>query len=535
MSEAINLKEKVRQLPDRPGVYLMKDRLGRIIYVGKAKSLKKRVSSYFQPSRAFTLQQPKIRALIDLITDFETIEVKSEPEALLLEGKLIKQWRPRYNTDFTDDKRFLLVRVDLGEELPRFRLTRLKKEDRSRYFGPFAHSGLLRKTLAQMRRQFGILLGDGTPHRLPDGSWQLYDDVRQELYGFPNTVTSEQYRHRVNDACGFLEGKSREWLETLRAEMASAAEKHEFEKAAELRDVVFALERTLAKTRRFERSDPTRPSADEAAMQALGEALALPAPPRTMECFDISHISGTFVVASMVHFAHGRPDKDHYRRFQIKSFIGNDDFRAMEEVVGRRYRRLAEEQRALPDLVVIDGGRGQIGAALKAFVAIGLTPPALIGLAKKHETIIFPDERAPLNLPLSHPGLQLLQRLRDEAHRFANTYNSDLRSKKIRESVLDDFAGIGPARRAALMDHFGSIERLRAARAYEIAEVPGFGGRMAAELHAFLHRAPDPTTDVAAPPSAPLTPPTPPASDLPGEGPAPAAPPPAPPRAAPNA
>eukprot|EP01034_Spumella_vulgaris_P009431 gene9431-11970_t len=157
--ETVNLKEKVRHLSDKPGVYLMKDRLGRIIYVGKAKNLKKRVSTYFTPSRAMTWH-PKIRALIEMIADFDVHEVKSEPEALLLEGKLIKQWKPKYNTDFTDDKRFLLVRVDLGEELPRFRLTRLKKEDRSRYFGPFAHSGLLRKTLAQMRRQFGILLGD---------------------------------------------------------------------------------------------------------------------------------------------------------------------------------------------------------------------------------------------------------------------------------------------------------------------------------------------------------------------------------------
>lgn len=369
----VNLKEKVRQLPDKPGVYLMKDRLGRILYVGKARSLKKRVSSYFQQGRARTVMQPKIRALIPLIHDFDTIEVKSEPEALLLEGKLIKQWRPRYNTDFTDDKRFLLVRVDLREELPRFRLTRLKKDDGSRYFGPFAHSGLLRKTLAQMRRQFGILLGDGTPHKLADGTWQLYDDVRQEIYGGMLHVTPEAYRRRVDDACAFLEGKSREWLETLRAEMAEAATKQLFEKAAELRDVIFALEETLAKTRRFERIDPTRPNVDEEALRALGEALARP-PPRTIECFDISHISGTFVVASMVHFANGRPDKDNYRRFQIKSFIGNDDFRAMEEVVGRRYRRLAEEGRSFPDLVVIDGGRGQIGAAIKAFVAADLTP-----------------------------------------------------------------------------------------------------------------------------------------------------------------
>jgi excinuclease ABC subunit C len=372
--------------------------------------------------------------------------------------------------------------------MPRFRLTRLKKEDRSRYFGPFAHSGLLRKTLAQMRRQFGILLADANPQKLPDGRWKLYDDVRQELYGFQNEVAPDAYRRRVDDACAFLEGKSREWLETLRAEMLAAAQKQEFEKAAELRDVVFALEKTLAKTRRFEREQPL-PETDAESLAALQAALGLKTPPARMECFDISHISGTYVVASMVHFADGRPDKNHYRRFQIKSFIGNDDFRAMEEVVGRRYRRLHEEGKPLPELVVIDGGRGQIGAALKAFVAIGLEPPALIGLAKKHETIIFPDERPPLNLPLNHPGLRLLQRLRDEAHRFANTYNADLRSKKIRESVLDDFPGLGEVRRGALLAHFGDIDRLRAATAEQISEVAGFGPRLGAELHAFLTRA----------------------------------------------
>ena len=489
--ETVNLKEKVRRLSDQPGVYLMKDRLGRIIYVGKAKNLKKRVSTYFTPSRAMTWH-PKIRALIEMIADFDVHEVKSEPEALLLEGKLIKQWKPKYNTDFTDDKRFLLVRVDVTEELPRVRLTRFKKEDRSRYFGPFAHSGLLRKTLAQMRRQFGVLLGDATPKKLPDGTWQLYDDVRQELYGFENTVTPAAYRQRVDDACAFLEGKSREWLESLRTEMLAAAEKQQFEKAAELRDIVFALEKTLAKTRNFERTDPTLalPDASAEAVRLLGEALALDPPPRSMECFDISHISGTFVVASMVRFVDGRPDKDNYRRFQIKSFMGNDDFRAMEEVVGRRYRRLRDEQKPLPDLVVIDGGRGQIGAALKAFVALDLTPPPLIGLAKKHETIIFPDERPPLNLSLNSPALNLLQRLRDEAHRFANTYNADLRSRKIRESVLDDFPGLGTVRRTTLLEHFGDIEKLRAADIAAIADVPGFGDKLAAELHAFLHGAP---------------------------------------------
>jgi excinuclease ABC subunit C len=483
----MTLKEKVRHLPDTPGVYLMKDRLGRIIYVGKARSLKKRVASYFQAGRALSAQ-PKIRALVELIADFDTISVKSEPEALLLEGKLIKQWRPRYNTDFTDDKRFLLVRVDLGEPLPRFRLTRIRKDERSRYFGPFAHSGLLRKTLAQMRRRFGILLGDANPKPQADGTWQLYDDVRQEIYAAPNQVTVEGYRQRLDEACNFLEGKSRQWLQNLRTEMEASAARHEFEKAAELRDVIFALEKTLAKTRRFERGERKLPAPDATALRMLGESLGLEGPPATMECFDISHISGTFVVASMVRFADGRPDKDHYRRYQIKSFIGNDDYRAMEEVVARRYRRLQDEGRPFPDLVVIDGGRGQVGAALKAFVALALKPPPLIGLAKEKETIVFPDGRAELNLPLDHPGLQLVQRLRDEAHRFANDYNARLRSRKIRESVLEDLAGLGRVRRAALLAHFGGIDRLKAAGLEEIREVPGFGPKLAAEVHAFLRR-----------------------------------------------
>jgi excinuclease ABC subunit C len=420
-----------------------------------------------------------------MITDLEILEVKSEPEALLLEGKLIKQWRPKYNTDFTDDKRFLLVRLDPEAEMPRFVLTRFKKDTRSRYFGPFAHSGLLRKTLATMRQKFGILLADTNPKKISDDTWQLYDDVRAELYGWPNTVTTAEYRERVDAACEFLDGKSREWLASLRAEMSARAAKQEFEKAAELRDVVLALEQTLARTRKFTR-DMTRLQPNQAALKELQAALGLESPPVHMECFDISHISGTFVVASMVHFTDGRPDKDQYRRFAIKSFIGNDDFKAMEEVVSRRYRRLIAEQKQFPDLIVIDGGLGQVGAAQKAFIGLECPPPAMIGLAKKAETIIFPDARKPLNLPLGNPGLGLLQRLRDEAHRFANTYNADLRSRKIKESVLDDFPGLGEKRKAALLAHFGSLDKLRAASVEKITQVPGFGEKFSAQLHAFL-------------------------------------------------
>lgn len=462
----------------------MKDRLGKIIYVGKAKDLKRRVSSYFQPSRAMVLH-PKIRALVKMIRDFEIIEVKSEPESLLLEGRLIKQYRPKYNTDFTDDKRFLLVRVDETREIPGFGLVRFKRDDRARYFGPFAHSGHLRRTLAEMRRRFGVILGDTHPERLDDGRFRLYDDVRQEIYGHANEVTLDEYRLRLDRACEFLEGKSREWLAELTEEMKRAAAEHNFEKAAEMRDVVFALEKTLSRTRKFVRT-PHTPTGDAEALDALRSALGAKELPRNIECFDISHISGTFVVASMVHFTNGRPDKNQYRRYRIKSFEGNDDFRSMEEVVGRRYRRLANEGKPFPELVVIDGGQGQVGAAIKAFLMLDLEPPPLIGLAKKRETIIFSDGREPLNLALTDPGLQLLQRVRDEAHRFANTYNADLRSKKIRESVLDGFSGLGRVRRAALMEHFGSFDRLKAASLDQLQEVDGIGPKIARELHTFL-------------------------------------------------
>jgi excinuclease ABC subunit C len=245
------LKEKVRQLGEGPGVYLMKDRLGSVLYVGKAKNLKRRVGSYFQPSRRFRIEQPKIAAMLDLVTDFEILEVRTESEAILLEGRLIKEWKPKYNTDFTDDKRFLHVRVDLRMELPRFRLVRFRTDEKSLYFGPFAHSGLLRRTLQEMRLKFGILLGDGHPVQQEDGQWQLYDDARGEIYGHPNVMSQAGYRERVEQACAFLEGKSREWLIELEQLMQKAADSQDYERAADLRDVMQALRKTTQRTRKF--------------------------------------------------------------------------------------------------------------------------------------------------------------------------------------------------------------------------------------------------------------------------------------------
>lgn len=482
------VKEKLRALPHRPGVYLMKDRFGQVLYVGKAKDLKKRVSSYFQPSRRQTIAQPKVRNMIPLIHDLEVVEVRTEAEAILLEGKLIKDYRPRYNTDFTDDKRFLLVRVGLQDPLPAFHLVRNRREDGARYFGPFARSGPLRQTLARMRLKFGILLGDAHPLRQADGRFLLYDDVRKELYGHPNLVTPEDYRQRVDKACDFLEGKTREWLKELESEMQEAAEKMQFEKAAALRDAVQSLRKTVARGRKFTRNFPGTGTEPSSVLRNLARILQLKAPPLRIESFDISHISGTFCVASMVQFRDGAPSRKDYRRFKIKSFTGNDDLRAMEEVVGRRYRRLHEEGQPLPDLILVDGGKGQVGAALKAFLILDLPAPPLVGLAKKKETLIFPDNRPPLNLSLDDPALRLLQRIRDEAHRFANTFNADLRSRRIRESLLDDFHGLGPVRRHALMQHFESFEQLRRADVDDLRKVPGIGPKLAAELHLFLRQ-----------------------------------------------
>ncbi len=481
------IREKVRHLPHRPGVYLMKDRLNTVVYVGKAKDLRKRVSTYFQPSRRQMIAQPKVRAMLDLIADFEIHETRSEAEALLLEGSLIKKYRPRYNTDFTDDKRFLLVRMDPQEEIPAFRLVRNQLPDGAVYFGPFAQSGMLRKTLSEMRRLFGVVLADARPVPLGEGRFRLYDDMRQELFPHPNEVTLEVYRERLARACDFLTGKTREVLEELEKKMRERAEAREYEEAAVLRDSVEALKRTLAQTRKFRRDPVVKPTTGQT-LERLGEVLGLEGPVRTMECFDISHISGSFTVASMVHFEDGKPDRRKYRRFQIRSFEGNDDFRAMEEVVGRRYRRLAEEGEAFPDLVVIDGGQGQVSSAIRAFLILDLEPPPLIGLAKKRETIIFPDNRPGLNLSFHDPALRLLQHLRDEAHRFANSYNAERRSRKLRESVLDSMPGLGKVRRDALMEVFGNFRALEAASEEAIRAVPGIGPKLAAEIRRYLDK-----------------------------------------------
>ncbi len=512
--EKPDLQKKVHEVPHRPGVYLMRDRFNRVIYVGKARDLRKRVSSYFLPSK-LAQADLKTRALLDATWNFETHTVRSEAESVLLEGKLIKEYRPRYNISFRDDKRFLVVRVDLSEEWPRFRLARFKKDDGSRYFGPYAHAGALRQTLNFMRKKFGVLtFGRGAPTER---------EVKSSTYQVPvrlSETSAEQYRERVAQACEFLEGKSREMITALEEQMHAAAEKMDFENAAELRNMVADLRCTTRPTRRFTRGSLPSTIDPTADVRALADALHLPDAPRVMECFDISNISTTHVVASMVCFRDGVPDKNNYRRYRVRTVEGQDDFASMAEVVRRRYSRILLEARAansdavefsqenaadalarisshpeanfvavrLPDLIIVDGGKGQLSSACRELQRLGLHDLAIIGLAKEHEEIYRPGRALPLRLPMDSPALRLLQRIRDEAHRFANAYHQLLMKKRVEESILDDCPGVSQNRKSLLLQQFGSVNRLRRASIEDIAATEGIGPKLAEEVYRFLQR-----------------------------------------------
>src|ERR1700757_3072296 len=562
-----DLIEKLRDVPHKPGVYLMKDRLNRIIYVGKARDLRKRLGQHFMPSRRANADL-KTRALLDSVWDFEIHLVRNEPEALLLEGKLIKDFRPKYNISFRDDKRFLLVKVNLSDPIPRFQLTRLKKDDGCRYFGPFAHAGALRSTLSWMRKRFGIRSCRTAEPGEQDYKRCLDHIIKNCSAPCIRKVSLDEYHQRVLEACEFLDGESRELLEQLEAEMKSAAEKLDFERAAQIRNMLEDLRRTTKPARRFTRGSLPSTVDPEADLQALADALLLPGPPRIMECFDISNISTTHVVASMVCFKDGVPDKSNYRRYRIRTVAGQDDFASMAEVVRRRYSRILLEtkeiapglsefnqepveeavQRAqsldkletssldnleagllgnleteaieeletgpldkletvtpdehqvkpekpksgperlvrLPDLIIVDGGKGQLNAACRELQRLGLSERPIIGLAKEFEEIYRPSRPLPLRLPEDSGALQLLQRIRDEAHRFANSYHQLLMKKRIAESILDECPGVSQHRKNLLLRKFGSVKRLRRASVEEIAATDGIGPKLAADVHRFL-------------------------------------------------
>ncbi len=592
-----------RRLPTRPGVYLFKDARGRILYVGKAKSLRARVRGHFSAEAAASA---KNRQMLARVTDVETIVVASEAEALLLEANLIKAHRPRFNIQLRDDKRYPYIKVTVQEPFPRVYVTRRVENDGSRYFGPYTDVGAMRHALEVIKRAHTVRsCRYDLPGEAPERPCLDYH-IGRCAAPCVGLQSREDYRAMIDEVLEVLGGRTGRVRRRVEGQMRAAAERMDFERAGERRDVLQGLDaierrqraadvrggdldvlgvardgeracgvrlrirqgkllgrevdffdnadaggasdllaaiasrfylargeeatedlprevvapedfedraaleeiltssagrnvrvhvpsrgakvrlaelaaqnaRHLLEERRVMRQDAAERADD--VLYELQEALDLKVVPRRIVCFDISHTQGSELVGSAVTFENGAPRKAGYRRFRVRGDWGNDDIRSMAEVVERYLRRRLDEEGSPPDLLIIDGGRGQLGAARRAADAAGAPDVAVIALAKREEEVHVPGRRAPVRLARRNPGLRLLQRARDEAHRFALGYNRRLRGKRTLTSELGRIPGIGPTRQRALLRRFGSVAAVREASHEEVAATPGFSTRLAA-------------------------------------------------------
>ena len=570
-------------LPLVPGVYLMRDSADRILYVGKAKSLKKRVKSYFRNDL-----DPKTRALMKQFHHLEYMITDTEKEALILESNLIKKHMPRYNIRLKDDKRYPYIKVT-NETFPRVLITRRVLDDGSYYYGPFPEATALRRLVKFLKALFKV-----RDCKRMDGPCLNY---QINLCNAPcdNKITEGEYKKLVENVSMFFEGKYNEIMETLKAEMEEAAQNHEYEKAAILRDQLNSVEDVLEKqkmefTRSLDHDVIASASDDElacvvvfsvregkiigkddflmsgaentseekilsaflkqyytgprhvpakiiiprdvedknlveewlsekreddvsievptegveyrlvrmvsknakiilnhqkevkGALLDLKKYLGIPRIPKRIEAFDISNISGKMAVGSMVVFENGAPKKNYYRRYKIRT-EGPDDYAMMREMLERRYTGLVGDKGPVPDLVLVDGGKGQLNVATDVFKSLGVEDVPVIGLAKEFEHVFIPQTPSPLILPRDSEALLLLQRIRDEAHRFAVTYHKKLRSKEFEKSILDEISGVGNKRKINLLKHFGDIKNIEKASVNEIAEVKGISRNLAVKIH----------------------------------------------------
>ncbi len=609
----VELEQRLAQLPNQPGVYLMKDKTGRVIYVGKAVNLANRVRSYFNPGSSDT--RAFVSLLDRLLGSLETVVVSSEKEALLLENELIKKHRPRFNVQWRDDKAFLCLRLSNEHRYPRLEMVRRPRRDGARYFGPYASASSIRETVRVVNRFFQ--LRTCSDHVLESRRRPcLLHQIGRCPAPCVMPIAPEDYGRNVDAVALFLEGRSEPLLENLRGRMKLAASKLEFEEAARLRDQVIAIERSVEKQaiattesidqdvfglfregdritlyslfvrggritggqpHHFQSEFPDEelvtsfvnqyyaddafvpkevllagsPNEPEALAELLSERkgervrvlvpergdktelvklasknaerafserkrsrdeveqtlerlkarLHLSKLPHRMECFDISHFQGAALVGSQVSSVDTEPDPSRYRHYKLKTVVGNDDFASMHEVLSRRLKRGLEEG-DLPDLIVIDGGKGQLASAWAAMRDLGVEGVDLVSLAKSRdldslapdvqqdrspERVFVVGRKDPIVLPQTSPELFALTRLRDEAHRFAITFQRKLNRRRGLSSALDEVPGVGAGRRTALLRHFGSIKRLKEASIEELGEVDGIGPAVAERLHAFLH------------------------------------------------
>ena len=582
--------DKVALAPEGPGVYLLKDAKGHVLYVGKARSLRDRLRAYTQPQ-----ESPRLNSLVSKVADLETVITRSEVEALVLEENFIKFKKPRYNVRLRDDKKFPYLKIT-AELFPRIFVTRNLRDDKSVFFGPYTSAKELRKALKAVKRIFRMRT---CKHNLPDDRPArpcLNFELSRCSGPCADKVTQEQYADQVKDVIRFLSGRSDELTEQVEQRMWAASQAQDFETAAVLRDQLMAL-RDIRKDQQAVVQDKTsrdiiglargqrsavaalfrvregkivsreeypltagenapdsellstvvrsihththdipeeiilpaaiedaealealfaekrgrkvriivpergekvrlmelaRANAEKALVELrpeervpagnreLAEVLGLPTVPRLIEGVDISNTQGTNAVGSIVVFRDDRPTKQQYRLFKIRTVTGSNDFAMMEEVLARRVRGLLEKNRPLPDLVLVDGGKGQLSSAVKAYGQFDAEIP-ILGLAKRTDTLYYDDGRE-IAIPVTSPALKLLKRIRDESHRFAITFHRKLRGKKMVESELDEIAGLGPVRKKVLIQHFGSLDKVRLASVEEIARVKGFGPALAQKV-----------------------------------------------------
>jgi excinuclease ABC subunit C len=424
---------KVREFPQTPGLYLMKDSAGRVIYVGKAKSLRSRAGSYFLKAAA---EDRRTADLVREIADIDCLECESEVDALLAEARLIKDIQPKYNQDLKDDKTFPYLEITTREDFPRVEFTRTPQERGTKLYGPFASAGSLRGAMQVLQKifKFRTCTLDIDEN---DEKWRwfrpcLLASIDQCTAPCNLRISKDEYRKDIHRLRMFLEGNKKKLLAEMNDEMRAAAAALRFEQAARLRDEIHMLE-TLDE--RGELDTHLQPEVfyvdPKKGLAGLQKVLKLPEMPRTIEGVDIAHLQGGETVASLVQFIDGLPFKPHYRRFKIREVRGVDDFASIREVIARRFQRLHDDAQMFPDLLLIDGGKGQLSSALTAFRELDITPPKVISLAKREEEIFVMGDNEPLRLSRHSYALRLLQYVRDEAHRFAQHYHHILRRKSM--------------------------------------------------------------------------------------------------------
>lgn len=427
-------QEKVKEFPAAPGVYLMKDSLGRVLYVGKAKNLRNRTAHYFSKAAA---EDIRTADLVKLIADIDWIETETEVDALLMEARLIKDIQPRFNVDLKDDKSFPYLQIRLREDFPRVEFTRTPRRKGVKLYGPFTSAKGLRAAIQVLQRIFKFRTCS-LDIAADDPRWRwfrpcLLHNINQCTAPCNFRVTKEEYRKQIRGLRLVLEGKKAKLLREMEAEMAAASAALQYEKAARIRDEIAALKNLSLRGQVDKDVQPEVFQIEpRKGLAGLRKILGLSNTPRTIEGIDIAHLGGEGTVASLVSFIDGLPFKPNYRRYRIKSVVGIDDFASIREVVARRFR-YGDSESIFPDILLIDGGKGQLNAALEALTALGREPPCLISLAKREEEIYRPGDAAPIRLSRHAAALRLLQYVRDEAHRFAQHYHHILQRKRLQE------------------------------------------------------------------------------------------------------